>query len=110
MYRYINDLHKMGSDPHSAESAATIARAASRQHLRLQAPERVHPKNLFGSLQASLSKFLENRDRTIEYIQNCRDDLRLRIIDHPLGLMNAEDCLKVIISHPARHVRADQRA
>jgi hypothetical protein len=105
MYRFISDLHKVETDPHTVESAATLAHATNRNDIHLEAPERVHPKNRFGSLHAALSKFLENRNRTIEYVQNCQDDLTLRIIDqHPLGVVNARDCLSILIHHPARHV------
>jgi uncharacterized damage-inducible protein DinB len=104
MYTFITRLHEVSLDPHSAESSATLARASDRKSKPLAAPDRALPKGRFEGLQAALDKFLENRERTIEFVKNCRDDLRLRIIHHPLGLLNGEDCLVVLINHPARHV------
>jgi hypothetical protein len=104
MYRFISTLHEVSDDPHTAESAASLLRAGDRQKMPLSAPERVHPKSRFGSLNAALSKFLENRERTIEFVKSCHDDLRLRLIQHPLGLINGHDCLTVLTRHPARHV------
>ena len=104
MYRFISDLHEVSADPHTAESAASFARTTDRKQMPLPAPERVLPKRRFDSLGAALAKFLENRARTIEFVENCTDDLRLRLIQHPVGLLNGQDCLAVIINHADRHI------
>ncbi len=104
MYRFIHDLHEVSTDPHTAESAASLARSTDRVRHPLAAPERVHPKQRFANLHAALEKFLENRNRTIAFVEDCSDDLRLRLIQHPLGLINGQDCLAVLINHPARHI------
>ena len=104
MYRYISDLHEVTTDPHTAESAASLARTSDRKKLPLAAPERALPKHRFDSLAAALAKFLENRARTIEFVENCTDDLRFRVIQHPLGLINGQDCLTVLIRHADRHI------
>ena len=104
MYRFITELHEVSTDPHEAESAASLARTTDRKNRPLAAPARALPKGRFGSLGAALSQFLENRQRTIEFVQNCHDDLRLRLIQHPAGLLNAQDCLRILTFHPSRHV------
>jgi hypothetical protein len=104
MYRFITELHQRSDDPHEAESAASLARAADRKHLPLMAPERAHPKGKFGSLPAAMNQFLENRERTIAFVRNCQDDLRFRLVQHPLGILNGKDCLTVLTYHPARHI------
>jgi len=104
MYRFISDLHEVSTDPHTTESAASLARSSDRKTMPLPAPQRVLPTRRFDSLHAALGKFLENRARTIEFVENCTDDLRLRLIQHPLGLMNGQDCLTVLTHHPARHI------
>lgn len=104
MYRFISALHEVSDHPHTAESAASLARTTDRRKMPLQAPERALPKRRFGSLHAALDQFLENRERTIEFVRNCQDDLCLRLIQHPAGIMNAHDCLTVLTYHPSRHV------
>jgi len=104
MYRYISELHEVSTDHHSTESAASLALTADRKIRPLPAPERVHPKKRFEDLPAALNKFLENRERTIEFVKNCPDDLRCRLIKHPAGLINGQDCLTVLINHPTRHI------
>ena len=104
MYVFITRLHEVSIDPHAAESAASLAGALDRKTTPLSAPERVHPKGRFGDLNGALDKFLENRERTIEFVKSCQDDLCTRIIRHPLGLMNGQDCLTVLTYHPARHI------
>ena len=104
MFRFISELHEVSADPHTSDSAASLARTADRKTLPLAAPVRVHPKNRFGSFDAALSKFLENRARTIEFVKTCPGDLSNRIIRHPVGILNGQDCLQVLISHPVRHL------
>jgi hypothetical protein len=104
MYRFISELHETSSDPHTEENAAALARASDRKGMPLVAPERARPKARFGSLQAALKQFLDNRERTIEFVRNCSDDLRLRLVQHPLGLVNGEGCLAILTLHPIRHL------
>jgi hypothetical protein len=104
MYRFIADLHERSTDPHEAESAATLARTSDRKNMPLECPERARPKQRFAGLTQALKQFLDNRARTIEFVKNCDDDLRLRLIHHPAGLLNARDCLTILTYHPARHV------
>ncbi len=104
MYRLITAYHQPCDDSQRSISAASLARMSDRKKRPFVAPERVVPKNRFGSLNAALEKFLESRERTIEFVKSCPDDLRLRMVDHPAGRMNGRDCMKVICLHPARHV------
>jgi hypothetical protein len=104
MYRLITELHEKSDDPREAESAASLARARDRKTIPLAAPERVLPKGRFGGLSGGLDRFLQNRARTMDYVQACQDDLRSRLIQHPIGLLNGRDCLRILTFHPARHV------
>jgi len=104
MYRFITELHEVSEDPREQESAATLHRTADRKLTPLAAPERSHPKGRFDGLTEALRQFLENRDRTIEFVKNCDADLHLRLIQHPAGLLNGRDCLAILTRHPARHI------
>jgi DinB superfamily len=104
MYRFITHLHEVSEESHEQESAASLKRATDRQANPLAAPERAHPKGRFSSLEAALQQFLENRARTIEFVRNCQDDLRCRLIQHPVGVLNGQDCLLLLSHHSARHI------
>jgi len=104
MYRFITELHEVSEDPREQESAASLHRTADRKLRPLTAPERSHPKGRFGGLSEALRQFLENRGRTIEFVKNCDADLRLRLIQHPAGLLNGRDCLAILTRHSARHI------
>jgi hypothetical protein len=104
MYRFITELHEVSEDPREQESAASLHRTSDRKMRPLSAPERAHPKGRFGGFSDALRQFLENRGRTIEFVRNCQDDLRLRLIQHPAGLLNGRDCLSILTNHPDRHV------
>lgn len=104
MYRLITELHERSDDPHEAESAVSLARAGDRKMTPLAAPPRVFPKGRFGRLHGAMKQFLENRERTIEFVRNCPEDLLFRLIRHPLGVLNGRDCLSVLTYHPSRHI------
>lgn len=71
---------------------------------RLEAPERVRPKGRYSSLLQALDQFIANRERTIDYVDTCEDDLRKRATNHAVGRISCQECLMLLISHPARHV------
>jgi DinB superfamily len=104
MFRFISEFHEISDHPHEAESAASLERTRDRKKMPLDAPERSQPKARYPNVGVALSQFIENRNRTIEFVKNCQDDLRLRIIKHPAGLVNGVDCLKILTGHPLRHV------
>ena len=70
---------------------------------KLQAPERARPKGRYGSLSNALEQFRQNRERTISYIAECQDDLRMRATEHLLGRISCQECLAILIAHPTRH-------
>ena len=69
-----------------------------------QAPERVYPSGRFGSLAKALEQFSANRDQTIAYLSECKDDLHARSIVHPIGPMTCHECFVIIANHPLRHL------
>jgi uncharacterized damage-inducible protein DinB len=86
-----------------AASEARIAEIASNRERKLPAPEAAHPTGRYETLELALSRFVEARDRTIAYIEKCEDDLRGRMVQHPVGAITARECLVLMIQHPIRH-------
>jgi hypothetical protein len=81
-------------------------RALDRTH-GYSSPEAILPGGRFRSLPEGLESFRQIRDRTIAYVCQCRDDLRLRSTAHPLaGVISAHECLWLLALYPRRH--ADQ--
>ena len=104
MFRLITHYFELVTQPEDEVSAVSLERGSNRVRTPLQAPERTRPRGRFGGLSDSLTQFLANRERTIEYVKNCPDDLRLRMINHPVGRLNGLDCLRLLIDHPLRHL------
>jgi len=69
-----------------------------------QAPGRVYPSGRFGSLANALEQFSTNRDQTIAYLSECKDDLHARSIVHPIGPITCYECFAIIVNHPLRHL------
>jgi hypothetical protein len=50
--------------------------------------------------------FRASRDRTIQFVRNCNEDLRAKVTDHPLiGVLNCHELLLIMSVHPRRHAR-----
>jgi hypothetical protein len=72
---------------------------------KFQAPELMHPRDRYSSLDAALEAFAERRARTIRYIETVEDDLRHRLTTHPVaGEITCRECLALLIGHPLRHI------
>ena len=70
---------------------------------KLEAPERARPKGRYSSLARAVEQFTVNRERSIQYVDSCEDDLRMRATDHVVGRISCQECLMLLIAHPARH-------
>jgi len=85
-------------------SSAALNKGRDRKASPLAAPERLYPAAEFGGLAGALEHFFASREATIQFVQGCEADLRLRMTNHPLGRMHGRDVLKIVIGHPARHL------
>jgi uncharacterized damage-inducible protein DinB len=103
MYRLITAHYEPLDAPAERAREEVFAERGRDRHNKLQAPERVRPKGRFGSLSSALQQFQENRERTIAYIAESQDDLRMRATEHLFGRISCQECLMVLIAHPIRH-------
>jgi hypothetical protein len=88
--------------------AKMLARGTDRSR-RIESPPEGHPAGAFHTLSAAIVHFLESRDRTIEFVQNYRGDLRAHMTWHPiLGNANNYEMLLSICVHALRHVKQIQ--
>jgi uncharacterized damage-inducible protein DinB len=79
--------------------------AANRLNKR-EAPENARPTGRYATLQLAAQRFGEARARTMGHVEQCQDDLRLRVVKHPAaGVITARECLLVIIGHAVRHAQ-----
>jgi hypothetical protein len=68
------------------------------------APELVRPSGRFASLAEAVEQFVSRRERTIQWVESCSEDLRGLSTLHPAaGQINCYECLWLLIGHPARH-------
>lgn len=103
MYRLITAHYEPLDAPADRSREQIIAQRGVNRDDKLTAPERARPKGRYGSLSSALKQFQENRERTIGYIADCQDDLRMRSTEHLLGKLSCHECLLVLIAHPIRH-------
>ena len=81
-----------------------ILRYAAERQNRFEAPEAVRPTGRFSGVDQAVDRFLTNREKTIQFIQNCELDLRAQRTTHPrLGDANSYEVLLLMAMHPARH-------
>jgi hypothetical protein len=90
--------------------AVLYTRIASRNG-RVEAPELVHPKGRYTTISEAVGAFLDARERTIRWLENCDFDLRRRAVEHPaLGAASAYEFVLIMAGHTARHARQIQEA
>lgn len=88
---------------HAPREAAIRSMAADRVKKR-SAPENARPTGRYPSLQLAAQRYEEARQRTIDYVAQCQDDLGTRRVNHPaFGVISARECLLVMIGHAERH-------
>jgi hypothetical protein len=87
----------------SRRERAIIERGADRSR-KVNAPDVALPRGRFLTLREAMGAFVESRDRTIQFVENCCDDLRTLLADHPVvGRVNGHETLLLIAVHPLRH-------
>jgi uncharacterized damage-inducible protein DinB len=71
-----------------------------------QSPEMALPTGRFNTLAEALRRFAATRERTVEYVKGCEEDLRAKTMVHPrLGPVNCFETLLLIAVHTFRHTQ-----
>jgi hypothetical protein len=84
--------------------AAVYARLAALRGCKMEAPEFSHPQGRYTTLGEAVGAFLDVRECTVEWLENCDPDLRRRAVEHPLlGPTSAYQFILIMAAHPARH-------
>jgi hypothetical protein len=69
-------------------------------------PEVGKPAGRFATLSEAVQRFLESRERTIRFVEDCVEDLRSKRTTHPLaGTVNCYEMLLIMAVHPHRHAK-----
>ena len=107
-YLYWQIVSATGADGpmrNDAREAQIVARAADRTRV-VPAPDVALPAGRFSKLAEAMGRFEESRARTIQYVENCAEDLRARITTHPIiGKVNSYETLLILAAHPHRHAK-----
>jgi hypothetical protein len=84
---------------------AKIAERAANRARRIEAPGMVHPTGRFSSVEEALSAFDAVRAEVMAWAEDCTDDMRCLVTDHPLfaGPVTCYETLLMMAAHPARH-------
>lgn len=94
----------VGSPVVNQRREAKIPKRGLDRSFKIEAPDPARPTGRFPTLAAAVAHFVESRDRTIQYVEACTEDLRARLTTHPLiGTVNCWENLLMIAMHPHRH-------
>jgi hypothetical protein len=104
MYRLMTAYSEPLESPADSKREEAFERLGTDRRRKLGAPERVRPTGRYGSLSKALNQFTANRERTIQYVGSCQDDLRMRITSHLLGRISGRECVALMIGHPLQHL------
>jgi hypothetical protein len=81
-----------------------ILKAIPDRTKKVQAPEPLQPKTSLGGREQALAAFRDRRGITLDYATKTTDDLRSRVIDSPIGPVDAYQWLLFISAHNERHL------
>ena len=71
---------------------------------KAQAPEALKPSHKWASVDEMIAEFKVKRNRTIEYVEQTKDDLRGHMMPHPLlGKLDSYQWVLLLSSHSERH-------
>jgi hypothetical protein len=81
-----------------------IVKMISDRTQKAQAPEPLRPMQKLGTRAEVLKAFGERRGRTLAYVEGTKDDLRGRVSESQLGVLDAYQWLLFIGAHTERHL------
>ena len=81
---------------------ALVARVKDRSQ-KATAPEPITPANKFATPAEAIQEFTIRRDKTIAYVKNTNDPLRVHAFDGPAGKMDSYQFLLLLAAHSSRH-------
>lgn len=67
------------------------------------APEPIVPSGKFATPEDGAREFTARRDKTIDYVKNTTDELRVHVGQGPAGPMDAYQFLLLLAAHSSRH-------
>lgn len=71
---------------------------------KAQAPEPLQPKTSLGNRDQAVAAFRDRRGATLGYAAKTTDDLRSRVMDSPIGPVDAYQWLLFVSAHTERHL------
>ena len=81
-----------------------ILKAIPDRTKKVQAPEPLQPKTSLGGREQVIAAFRDRRGATLSYAAKTTDDLRSRVIDSPIGPVDAYQWLLFVSAHTERHL------
>ncbi len=90
---------------HKERESKILERGLDRTR-KIPSPDVARPAGRFQTLSEAVEYFLVSRQRTIDFVENCAEDLRALLTDHPIiGKVNVHEMLLMMSVHPHRHAK-----
>jgi len=71
---------------------------------KMQAPETLRPTHRYTSQEALVAAFQKSRERSLDYVRDTQDELRLHSAKHPMaGSLDAYQWILLMSAHSERH-------
>lgn len=80
-----------------------VVRLMTNRSGKANAPEVLKPLGKFSTTEAALQTFVQQRDKTIEYLKTTPEELRTHYWKHPMGLLDTYQALLLLAAHSERH-------
>jgi hypothetical protein len=99
--RYVDAGPNSGSVSRDADQF--IEEVGHNRKVKREAPEHVRPNGRFASLTESLSEYRKTRAEIIAFVEGGGEDLRKKLVQHPVAEMDGHQLFLLIAAHSERH-------
>jgi hypothetical protein len=104
LFERIVTAHSSDTPMVNAQREARIVSRGLNRMIRVPSPDVGKPTGRFSTLSEAIRCFQVSRERTIQFVRNCNEDLRAKLTAHPLiGVVNCYELLLMMAVHPRRH-------
>jgi hypothetical protein len=106
LFSFLHEAKDAGVPQLNRPLETMIREHGADRNRRVESPADVLPAARFSTVSEALQHFLESRKHTILFVQANREDLRAKVVAHPLfGVVTGYEILLLAATHPLRHAK-----
>jgi hypothetical protein len=95
----------VNTKPANPDGDALVEKIGRDRNRKRNAPGHVHPAGRFASLAEALNEYRKSRALIVGFVENSNENLRRKLVQHPLMEMDGYQLFLLIAAHSERHAK-----